>query len=123
MSNFLYFQRPDLQQITWNMSGQDTASSVVSVGLEIISPIFHNFLSWGSGAAGTGSSRGRGDGGVDPSARNRTLTGPVDREDCGQRTFPAAGPSAGRLGAGTHLHYGGGHRPEAGRADPPGVGH
>lgn len=58
MSNFLYFQRPDLQQITWNMSGQDTASSVVSVGLEIISPIFHNFLSWGSGAAGTAGDRG-----------------------------------------------------------------
>jgi hypothetical protein len=40
------------------MSGQDTASSVVSVGLEIISPIFHNYLSWGSGATGTANDRG-----------------------------------------------------------------
>lgn len=49
MSNFFFFRRPYLQEITWNMSGASTASSVTSVGLEIISTTYVNYLSYTAG--------------------------------------------------------------------------
>ena len=49
MNNYLFFRRPYLQEITWNMSGANTASSVTSVGLEIISTTYVDYLSYTAG--------------------------------------------------------------------------
>ena len=45
----LFFPRPHLQEITWNMSGANTASSVTSVGLEIISTTYVDYMSYTAG--------------------------------------------------------------------------
>ena len=50
MSNFLFFPRQYLQEITWNItSPPSNSANITSTGLEIISTTFNTFLNYGSG--------------------------------------------------------------------------